>query len=148
MSEPEKKEKVLHARIPESLDHEVRRQARGLGISVSNLVRNVLLNSFGLVEDVMLDSVRIARSATGGADAAPAFAERRAAEPAPVAVPAAAPVVVGWQEIVLNVNAVCDRCNEILAKGTRAAMGLTQPPGGPFTAICLECLGKLESGDA
>ena len=47
--EQEKKEKVIHTRISESLDEEVRKHAAGLGVSVSNLVRNILLDTFGLV---------------------------------------------------------------------------------------------------
>src|SRR2546427_8147322 len=61
--EKEKKEKVIHTRISESLDEEIRRRAGRLGLSVSNLVRNVLLNTFGLVEDIVADSASIARSA-------------------------------------------------------------------------------------
>ena len=38
--EPEKKERVIHTRVPESLEAELRRRAQDLGISVSNLVRN------------------------------------------------------------------------------------------------------------
>ena len=63
--ERELKEKVLHARISETLDQELRTKAASLGLSVSNLVRNILLNTFGLVEDVLSDSASIARSARG-----------------------------------------------------------------------------------
>lgn len=136
MESGEKKEKVLHARIPESLDHEVRRHAKGLGISVSNLVRNVLLNSFGLVEDIVVDSARIARTATGGA------------EPRPVALApggggAAESRIVGWRELRLNLNAVCAECNGVLPKGTRAAMAVWHPAEGPLHTICTDCLERI-----
>ena len=43
MNQPdEKKERVLHARISDSLDQELKERASSLGVSVSNLVRNVL----------------------------------------------------------------------------------------------------------
>ncbi|MGH9886203.1 MAG: hypothetical protein ACREBE_11785, partial [bacterium] len=61
--EPEKKERVIHTRVPESLEAELRQKAQDLGISVSNLVRNVLGHAFGLVGDVVADSQAIARAA-------------------------------------------------------------------------------------
>ncbi|MDX2169367.1 MAG: hypothetical protein SF182_20015 [Deltaproteobacteria bacterium] len=132
-----KKERVIHARIPESLDDEVKKRATDLGLSVSNLVRNVLQHAFGLVEDVVHDSAAIARAArdaraavTGGAPSP------RRAEPA-------AAQVLGWQRAVLNVNALCDRCNAILAKGTQAALGVLDQPGTP-PFRCLTCLKELE----
>lgn len=137
MDAPGKKEKVLHARVPESLDQEVRQRAHGLGISVSNLVRNVLLNSFGLVEDIVVDGARIARSATGDSPTEAAAVRRVRGAPAQAAS------IVGWRELVLNLNAVCAECNALLPKGTRAAMGVWQPVEGPFTTLCSSCLERL-----
>lgn len=130
----EKKEKVLHTRIPESLDEEIRGHASQLGVSVSNLVRNVLQNAFGLVDDIVADTTRIAqatRSArTSSAEAAPA----REAPPGGQ--------VLAWQEALLNLNAVCERCNAILVKGTRAAIAIVDGPGHrPIR--CLSCLQEL-----
>src|SRR3954469_12905808 len=64
--EPELKERVIHTRVPESLEAELRERAEKLGISVSNLVRNVLGHAFGLVGDVVADSHAIAGAARGG----------------------------------------------------------------------------------
>ena len=130
----ERKERVLHTRVPERLEAQLRKRAEDLGISVSNLVRNVLGHAFGLVGDVVADSHAIARAArgetvkpVGAAAAAPA---------------AAAPVsfddVLGWQPIVLGKNAVCVRCNAILPRGTDAAVGL-----GTQLVACLACLEEL-----
>jgi hypothetical protein len=119
-----RKERVIHTRVPESLDSEIKRRAGRLGLSVSNLVRNVLENTFGLVEDIVADSAEIARSARGDLRAAPA----------------ASPTVLGWTVAVLNVNAVCDRCNAILPKGTQAGIGVVQGSGAsPFRcSACME----------
>ncbi len=46
-SDNEKKAKVLHTRVPASLENELKTRARGLGLSVSTLVRNILGNTFG-----------------------------------------------------------------------------------------------------
>ncbi|HWO23608.1 MAG TPA: hypothetical protein VNO30_32930 [Kofleriaceae bacterium] len=143
----EKKERVIHTRVPERLDAQLRKRAEDLGISVSNLVRNVLGHAFGLVGDVVADSHAIARAARGDAAAAPA----PPAPPVPPVppVPPAPPMqqqqqpasfddVLGWQPIVLGKNAVCVRCNAILPRGTDAAVGL-----GTTLVACLACLAEL-----
>src|SRR5205085_2615707 len=103
--EAELKERVIHTRVPESLEAELRHRAQDLGISVSNLVRNVLGHAFGLVGDVVADSHAIARAAKG---------QRKSDD------------VVAWQPITLAKNAVCARCNEVLGKGTHGAIGVTE----------------------
>ena len=129
-AERERKERVIHTRVPEALDNEVKRHAGNLGLSVSNLVRNVLENAFGLVEDIVADSAEIARSARGdltagrGGSATPG---RR---------------VLGWTVAVLNVNAVCDRCNALLPKGMRAGIGVVAG-GGAAPFRCEKCLEEM-----
>lgn len=121
--EEERKERVIHTRVPESLDDEIKRKARRLGVSVSNLVRNVLEHTVELVEDIVTDSADIARSAGSRGPR-----RARAAE---------APIL-GWQRAVLEVNAVCDACNAILPRGSQAAIGITA--GGPPRFRCTACL--------
>jgi hypothetical protein len=133
----ERKERVLHTRVPESLDRQLRRRARSLGMSVSTVVRHVLLNTFGLVEDIVTDSANIALAVSG--QEAIASPERRRA---PMGA-AAATEVLAWQEAVLNVNAVCGECNAMLPRGTRAAIGVRAQPG-PCAVICRGCLDKIE----
>lgn len=121
--DPEKKERVIHTRVPESLETQLRQKAQDLGISVSNLVRNVLGHAFGLVGDVVADSHAIARVARGekvlDAD------------------------VIGWQPMTLAKNAICAKCNEILAKGKPAAIGMTER-GAVGPIVCNACM----EGDA
>ena len=121
-AEPELKERVIHTRVPESLEAELRRRAQDLGISVSNLVRNVLGHAFGLVGDVVADSHAVARAARG---------QRAPAPPSPGEV-------VGWQRIVLAKNAVCARCNVVLPRGESAAVGVTET-GVPGPIVCPDC---------
>lgn len=122
----ERKERVIHTRVPERLETELRERAEGLGISVSNLVRNVLGHAFGLVGDVAADAHAIARAARG---------EARAAAPPPPADPND---VLGWQPIVLNKNAICTKCNDILPKGRDAGLGI---PGNVI--VCVKCLEEV-----
>jgi hypothetical protein len=132
-------EKMLHARIPESLDREIKRRAGSLGMSVSTIVRHVLLNTFNLVEDIVLDSTNAALSITGDNGAGPGSSKRKA-QARDTSADADDPII-GWQEAVLNLNAVCDRCNAILATGDRAAIAIREQPG-PRTILCNDCLAK------
>lgn len=128
----EKKERVLHARISDSLDQELKDRASNLGVSVSNLVRNVLLNAFGLVETVVKDGATVARSARG--------------EPEPRGASAAKPAtILGWQKLILNMNALCSTCNAILPKGTEAALAVVDRPQHlePRVTLCAGCLSAL-----
>lgn len=123
------KDRVLQARIPEHLDEELRGRAEQLGLSVSTIVRNILLHTFDLVEGVVTDSSKISRVLTRR-DAAPSDPDTEAK-------------VIGWQEAILNRNGVCEQCNVILPVGQRAAIGV--PTAARATLLCLECLAALSS---
>lgn len=129
------KDRVLQARIPQQLDTELRDRAEQLGMSVSTVVRNVLLHTFDLVEGVVSDSAQLARVVQGRETTA------QAAVP-DSAQPDNAGGVVGWQEAVLNRNGVCEQCNAILTRGERAAIGLPVLPRPVL--LCLRCLAGLE----
>jgi hypothetical protein len=128
--EPERKERVIHTRVPESLEAELRERAQDLGISVSNLVRNVLGHAFGLVGDVVADSHAIARAARGAREAR----DDKPAEPS-------FDDVLGWQQVALAKNAVCARCNAILARGSDASLGITERSAR--VVVCILCMEEL-----
>lgn len=131
---PEKKERVIHTRVPESLEAQLRQRAEDLGISVSNLVRNVLGHTFGLVGGVVADSHAVARAARG------TKAEAAATTPASSSIDD----VLGWQPIMLGKNAVCARCNALLPRGTDAATGVGETGATRFV-ICQTCLQELRA---
>jgi hypothetical protein len=137
----ERKERVLHTRVPPSLDDQLKQRARSLGMSVSTIVRHVLLNTFGLVEDIVTDSTNAALAFGGQEPVAPRTALRRRA-PSDERATDAPDVILGWQEAVLNLNAVCSRCNAVLRKGNRAAIGVRERPG-PRVFRCRKCLAAL-----
>ena len=129
----DKKERVLHTRVPERLEAELKERAADLGVSVSNLVRNVLTHAFGLVGDIVADGAQVARSASG---------ERRRTESA--AVPRAADVL-GWQPMILGKNAVCAACNDVLLRGADGAVAITDS-AGPRPIVCPRCLEEIRHG--
>jgi hypothetical protein len=121
----QRKERVLHTRVSEKLDSELREKAAGLGVSVSNLVRNILLNTVEMVEDIVADGSSIARAAG-----------KNKPEPAAEAVTSE---ILGWQTLTLNLNAICAGCNAVLAKGTSAAMAVCAHASEPIFR-CADCL--------
>ena len=131
------KDKVLQARIPEDLDVELRDRAEQLGLSVSTVVRNVLLHTFNLVEGVVADSAQLARVVQGR--------EKPVAPNLPAQEAGEDPDVIGWQQAILNRNGVCEQCNAILAKGDTAAVGV--PVQARPVLLCLQCLGELSATD-
>lgn len=143
----EKKERVLHTRVSESLEEDLKRRAAELGTSVSNLVRNVLQNTFEMVGDIVHDAGQAARAARGG-DGEPRERTKVGwVAPASGSPPAREPRLIGWQELFLELNAVCDRCNQILSRGTAAAVGVYDPPG-PRAFLCAACLERLRGEPA
>ena len=135
------KDRVLQARIPEKLDEELRDRAEDLGLSVSTIVRNVLLHTFNLVEGVVTDSAQIAR-AIQGREAPPPPPTLALQAPEPDESVADTPVI-GWQEAVLNRNGICEQCNTILHKGQSAMIGLPVQPRPVL--LCRDCLADLSS---
>ncbi len=131
--EPEPKERVIHTRVPESLDDELRKRANELGVSVSNLIRNVLGHAFGMVGDVVGDATAIARAARGGRPA------RAGANNAVAVATSAAEIAepIAWQTATMAKNAVCTRCNAILPRGTEAAIGIVDHGTRPI--VCPGC---------
>ncbi len=118
-----KKQRVLHTRVSEELDEELREKAAGLGVSVSNLVRNILLNTVEMVEDLVADSSSIARAASK---------DKPSKEPPTTAQ------LLGWQDLQLHLNALCECCNEVLPKGSQAKVAVFSAPATPLFR-CATC---------
>lgn len=143
--DPEKKERVIHTRVPPSLDSELKERAERLGTSVSNLVRNILHHAFGLAGDVIRDGQAVARSARG--EALPDEPATSGPHPEPALRPAK---LLGWQRFTLGLNALCERCNAILPKGSEAHIGVLDSGAGvstgPRPIQCNTCVEEVTRG--
>ncbi len=140
MSHPKKpkadepKARVLHTRIPESLEDAIKTKAQRLRIPVSNLVRNALEQTFQLVEDVVGDGLEIAQLAKRGAERVREAAVRPRAE------------IYGWQELILNRDERCRDCGGELNRGEKAYRGLSDLPEVSPVFLCPRCLKKIGEG--
>ena len=133
-AEDEPKDRVLHTRIPESLEDAIKSKARRLRIPVSNLVRNVLEQTFQLVEDVVGDGLEIASTARRGAERVREAAARVRGQDAGL---------YGWQELILNRDERCRDCGGELDRGTRGYRGLSDQPNAAPVFLCPGCVGQI-----
>ena len=130
-----RQERWLHARISETLEDALKREARRRRQPVSLLVRNVLEGALDLVEDIVESSLGVANG----------FEHRGRHRRRPDASTADATGlhdVYGWQEIILNRAASCARCEASLAAGAPAFRGL-RDDAGAAVFLCPACIRRL-----
>jgi hypothetical protein len=132
----QRKERVLHTRVPEGLAVDLKRLADDLRVPVSNLVRASLENAIGAMSalgrtagDEILD---LAERLPGGRDK-----EQRAQQGSQAAAPLAG--VIGYQPLTLVRGVACSLCGRELASGESVQLGIRAD--GPAPAIlCPGCL--------
>lgn len=135
----DKKERVLHTRIPVVLEQELKRFAENLRIPVSNLVRTILEDALD-VADAASENVE-ARLMS----AAKQLEHERERLKARVKLN---PLrgVFAFQEVTLAQATMCARCKKDLAAGSRAFLGLVDDDGQrarggrPRVFVCEACL--------
>ncbi len=133
---PEKKERVLHTRVPAVLERELKRFAENLRVPVSNLVRAILEDAVEAA-DAAGESVegRLTRAAQQLGLGREKLKKR--VMPDPLAG------VFAFQAVTLAQPATCAKCRRELRAGERAHLGLTDSP--PRSAqdrllVCGRCL--------
>jgi hypothetical protein len=132
----EKKERVLHTRIPAVLEAELKATAEALKVPVSNLVRTILE-----------DAVAAADRATGQVEKGLKQAARsvhkereRLRKKAPQSSDPLADVV-GFQPILVAVEDACTSCGKRLEPGENAHLGVTHGSAKKIF-ICDSCVSK------
>jgi len=120
----ERKDRVLQARVSQSLYKDLVEQARRLRVPVSNLVRNILEDSTRMVENIVDSSLEIAdvlRGKTTEEDLSS---------------------VLGWQPMTANRKLSCSHCGTSIQKGGQAFMSVGLP-GGRTLVICEGCKNNI-----
>jgi hypothetical protein len=128
----ERKDKLIQTRIDEELDQTLREAARRERVSVSQLIRNVLEDTFELVDNVVSEATHLGRTVKRDAQriAASARGARRSE---------AAAAVDAWQDVALARDATCAVCGKRLTAGTKAQVGLMRDPAAPRLFRCPTC---------
>jgi len=157
---PERKDRLIQARVPQDLESTVKAEAERRRLSVSHLIRSVLEDAFDLVDDVVSDvdqivsdSVHLARNVGRNA--------RRLASPGQRAEPVVEDAlddlseaadqgtgrdlshVAAWNEVMLNRPIPCSSCGGEIARGTRGFVGLSDDPGSERAWLCTRCIDDL-----
>lgn len=112
----ERKDKIVQARVPEELDDALREAAEERQISVSQLVRNLLEDTFQLVDNIVADSAslvdtvrrdakKIAASAKSARHHNSAFEDTQ---------------IDAWQAAVSNRDSRCQVCGKAISAGSHA----------------------------
>ncbi len=146
----ERKDRVIQTRVPQDLEDSLRDAAERERVTVSHLIRNVLEDSFRLVDGIVADSSqlvdnvardarRLASAAKGQPRTPPTFVP---ADQGGTVARALLEAVDAWQEVIVNKTAQCTRCGANLARGHKALRGLTSEPAAPVVWLCTECLDK------
>lgn len=140
MPADERKDSIIQARVPEELSEQLQAEARRKRVTVSQLIRHVLEDTFDLVDDVVAttrslgevvkrDARRIAESAKGQSP-------RVGAARAPAPGDARLDTVDAWQDVIANREVVCAQCGKAISRGERALLGLGGDDGRDKLWLC------------
>jgi len=151
----QRKERVLHTRISEQLAHDIRQMAEDLRVPVSNLVRNVLEETFSVVESVTDDMgdllEDVIEQAERASDRIHHFQQRRKERETQRREPPGRPEefedIEAWQPVILNAPRRCDGDGREIRRGEQAFIGLTAS-GLSGTYLCAPCVEARRSSDA
>jgi hypothetical protein len=132
MKRSERKDRLVQTRVPGDLDEALREEAKKKRVSVSQLIRNVLEDTFELVDNVVGSATRLGQTVKRDAQR---IAESAKGHPHASALE----TIYAWQEVLLNRDAGCARCKSTLQKGDTAMVGLNSDSTAPTLWLCLRC---------
>lgn len=134
----DRKERVLHTRVPAVLESQLKTAAAALRVPVSNLVRTIL-------EDAVALADRAGGHVEDGLErAARSMRDERARMRARVEKLDPLADVVAYQPVVVAAKTQCARCSAQLEPGEQAQMGVTSRPGAPVF-VCDGCMPKRDA---
>lgn len=145
-SKDARKDRLIQARVPRELEGAVKEAARRNRLTVSQLIRNLLEDTFEIVTTVVdevdhlvADSAEIVENVRRGA--------RRVREASTRSVPSAEDDlthVLAWNPVVLNRPVECSKCGGAIRTGENGFAGLGEERG-VRAWLCLECAERLEA---
>ena len=153
----ERKDRLIQTRVPEKLETTLKEEAQRRRTTVSQMIRNILEDTFDLVDGVVAnvdqivtDSARLAQRVGRdarriGETAREAFATCQ--DPLPEAEERLGHVQA-WNEVVLNKPAPCSRCGAELTAGLTAYLGLSDDASRPPAWVCSRWVDELEADEA
>jgi hypothetical protein len=138
-SASDKKERVLHTRVPAVLERELKRFADNLRIPVSNLVRTIL-------EDAVNAADAAGESVEGRLKRAAQQLGREREKLKKRVLPDQFAEVYAFQPVTLAQPAACAKCGRPLPRGEHAHLGLSEPPAKSAADRIFVCDTCTQSG--
>ena len=160
------KDRLIQTRVPERLESMLKDEAQKRRLTVSHLIRNMLEDTFDLVDSVVAgagdiakdsaaiaeqvahDAGRIAATVRGAAQDAGKLASsvKEAVLARSSSTEAALPDlghILAWNQVVANQPVECAGCRTSIRRGGPAHLGVSQDPTAPPTWLCPGCLSRL-----
>ena len=114
-----RKDRLIQTRVDRRLQKVLVDHARKQRVSVSNLVRNILEDAFGL----------------GEPGSGPAIDP----EVLETVEPPALDHVYAWNPVILGKDAECSRCASAIVQGSQGFIGMSEDADAPRAWLCEEC---------
>ncbi len=127
-----KKERVLHTRVPAVLERELKRFAENLRVPVSNLVRTILEDALSVADAATENVETRLKNAAHSLEVERERLKKRVM-PDPLAE------VFAFQDVTLAQSAQCVKCGRELHAGAKAHLGLTDGPARPGSRRIFAC---------
>jgi len=144
MAKRDRKDQLVQTRVPGELSETLREAAKQNRVTVSQLIRNVLEDTFDLVDNVVGEAVQLGHSVRRDALKIAESAKGRGRRPSPSAGDPLADVEA-WQEVLINKDVVCAQCARLVGRGEKAAFGVSSDPAAPKLWLCAVCAGRLST---
>jgi hypothetical protein len=156
------KDRLIQTRVPERLENALKEEAQKQRLTVSHLIRNMLEDTFHLVdtvvagagdiakdsaaiaEQVAYDAGRIAGAVRGAAEDATRIATsvKEAVRGRKSSAPDLSHVLA-WNQVVANQSVACATCRTSISRGGAAHLGVSRDPSAEPTWLCPDCLRRL-----
>ena len=146
-----RKDRIIQTRVPKDLESTLKDAAERERVSVSQLIRHVLEDTFTLVDGIVSDSANlidhVARDARQLAESAKGFSAKHGdsgkQDKATAQTDEALDNVEAWQEVIVNKPVKCQKCATELGRGTKAFRGVSSVAGAAPVWLCAECINNL-----
>lgn len=149
-AEQERKDRIIQTRVPKDLESTLKEAAEQKRMTVSHLIRNVLEDTFNLVDGIVANSSALVEHVTRDAQRIAASA-RGDNQPAALTPAQQGGALAGqlleqvdaWQDVIVNKPSQCIECGADLKRGDRAFRGLTNVAEMPAVWLCQGCINNL-----
>ena len=143
IAKKDRKDQLVQTRVPGELSETLREAAKKNRVTVSQLIRNVLEDTFDLVDNVVGEAVNLGQTVKRDAMRIAESAKGRGKRPSEPGDADPLADVEAWQEVRVNREVVCAQCARVIDRGERAFFGIGSDPSAPKVWLCAACEQRL-----